>query len=294
MINRKIFISSTVYDLKNERQAIKEFLEKTSTEHVRFSAVMSDYPETFSLQADDFAENHSYKTCLDKISLCSYYVLIINRRYNLRKEFKEDISITHQEYREAHNQHIPCLVFINSETMEARHQYKKTGVQNIVPKNQIAVFDFIDEVTSQVRANWIITYNNTDDLITKFASVILNFDDSVFISEYPMDGQIMEFYQTFEHTWVIKNNGNVVWMDRYLKCENNDAVHIKAIRDKVEIPITYPGNNVHLTASFKASGLEGVYESYWKMVDSDDNYCFPNKCGVSVCAKVVKSKKRSI
>lgn len=158
--------------------------------------------------------------------------------------------------------------------MDARHQYKKTGTQNVVPQNQIKVFDFIDEITTQLDANWIITFKDTKELIFLLSSSMFSFDDSIFISEYPADGIIVEYYQEFNHTWVIKNNGNQIWKNRYLKCVNNDIIRLKASPDIIEIPTTYPGDEVHLTAHFKAQGLPGVYESYWKMMDQNHSYCF--------------------
>ena len=294
MVKRNIFVSSTVYDLSDERNAIKHFFDSASNEHVKFNAVMSDHPESFKMQVADFTKNHSYQTCLDKISLCSYYLLIINKRYNLRKEFGDSISITHREYREArNNKYLPCIVFVKKDTMDARHQYKKTGTQDVISDNQLQIFDFIDEITSQLNANWIITYSDPKDLVFLVSNILFSFDDSVFISEYPADGKIVEFYEEFTHTWVIKNNGNLVWKDRHLKCDNYDVIKLKATSNIIEIPTTYPGEEVHLTAQFKASGVPGVYESYWKMVDYDGHYCFPDMRGLAVHVKVVPSRGRA-
>ena len=93
----KIFISSTIVDLPNERKAALKAVEK-----VGGFPVMSEF--TIEAQSTD-----SLTTCLNKVKESDLYVLILGGRYGWQPENKE--SITELEYQTAVGCKLPILVF---------------------------------------------------------------------------------------------------------------------------------------------------------------------------------------
>ena len=93
----KIFISSTVFDLTNERTAAYNAVNK-----VGGFPLMSE--RTMEAQSTD-----SLTACLSKVMESDIYVLILGGRYGWQPEGKE--SITELEYLTARTQEIPILVF---------------------------------------------------------------------------------------------------------------------------------------------------------------------------------------
>ena len=93
----KIFISSTIVDLPNERKAALKAVEK-----VGGFPVMSEF--TMEAQSTD-----SLTACLSKVMESDIYVLILGGRYGWQPEGKE--SITEMEYQTARNKDIPIIVF---------------------------------------------------------------------------------------------------------------------------------------------------------------------------------------
>lgn len=92
----KIFISSTVLDLTNERTAAYNAVNK-----VGGFPVMSE--KTMEAQSTD-----SLTVCLSKVLESDIYVLILGSRYGWQPEGKE--SITELEYKTARSKGIPILV----------------------------------------------------------------------------------------------------------------------------------------------------------------------------------------
>ena len=93
----KIFISSTIVDLPNERKAALKAVEKAGG-----FPVMSEF--TIEAQSTD-----SLTTCLDKVKSSDVYILILGGRYGWQPEGKE--SITELEYQTALTSKLPVLVF---------------------------------------------------------------------------------------------------------------------------------------------------------------------------------------
>jgi len=93
----KVFISSTIVDLPNERKAAYNAVTRTGA-----FPVMSEI--TIEAQNAD-----SLTTCLNKVKESDIYVLILGGRYGWQPDGKE--SITELEFQTAMNCKIPILVF---------------------------------------------------------------------------------------------------------------------------------------------------------------------------------------
>jgi len=102
-------------------------------------------------------------------------------------------------------------------------------------------------------------------------------DDFLLIEDELSKSHAVGFYEKFEHTWMIENNGSVTWDDRQLECTNQATMKIKTMNPSIEIPDTRPGGAIGLTAQFDARGIEGMQESIWVIKDVDGRLCFPDE-----------------
>jgi len=104
----KIFISSTVKDLPNEREAAKRAIEK-----IPAIPIMSEY----TMNAVD---KPSVQACVDEVKKSDFYVLILGGRYGW--ELENGISITELEYDTAFKEGIPIFVFNTNYKKENKQQ----------------------------------------------------------------------------------------------------------------------------------------------------------------------------
>lgn len=108
------FLSSTIYDFRDLRSALKFFLEEQGCK------VLASEFNDFDKQLDV----HSYEACLRSIHSADYFILLIGSRVGGWYDEKNRISITQREYREAYQLHIAgklkVLAFVRSEIWQLR------------------------------------------------------------------------------------------------------------------------------------------------------------------------------
>lgn len=85
------------------------------------------------------------------------------------------------------------------------------------------------------------------------------------------------FYESFEHVWLIRNNGTVPWEGRKMICMSQKEQSVKINAYTFDVPQTDPGEDAEINMQVDPRGREGAFESVWKMIDSDGNDCFPNE-----------------
>ena len=83
------------------------------------------------------------------------------------------------------------------------------------------------------------------------------------------------FYEDIHHTWVIHNQGSVIWHNRRLVCVNPEETGRRAKGVEFEIEKLKPGGYTKITTDFNARGQEGKFISEWDMVDENGQNCFP-------------------
>lgn len=113
------------------------------------------------------------------------------------------------------------------------------------------------------------------------------YDDSVFISEYPSDGISIPVGERFKKSWTIKNDGNVIWEKRTLRCIEYANGYFYPVNKIIRIPTTYPGQIITLNVEYEVTA-EGDYSSKWKMYDRKNNLIYPHKSiglGVNIMAR---------
>jgi len=162
---KKIFLSSTVFDLLDLRPTLASALEALGMYEVVYNE-SSKFPVKHGL--------HSHDICLDVVKECDIYILVIDKRYGGTyagtKYPKKDVSITWYEYIIAFEQNKDIYTFVRKETWGERPIYKKYKQKyqqrELEPfhVDDIRVFEFIDFIVHQPRCNWIGQFNTVEDL----------------------------------------------------------------------------------------------------------------------------------
>jgi hypothetical protein len=135
----KIFISSTIVDLPNERTAALKAVEK-----VGGFPVMSEY--TMEAESKD-----SVTACLDKVSNSDIYVLILGGRYGWQPEDKE--SITELEYQMALSRKIPILVYNTTYQKEQLQKDFESRVESKFFRKKVKdAFELQSEMETSLKA----------------------------------------------------------------------------------------------------------------------------------------------
>ena len=191
----KVFISSTIYDFKDLRSAIKYYLEELG-----FEVWLSDY--------NDFPKSLDKNTideCINTLEKADYYILLIGARVGGYYDKENKISITRIEYQKAYelakSGKIKCIFFIRDELQKIK--YDRQALESFLEENDMkqkeisledqnkiihhqssfvndaeVIFDFIDEVSrnEEMRlasekglpfpsANWLHSFTNFRDIV---------------------------------------------------------------------------------------------------------------------------------
>src|SRR5215813_14072610 len=129
----RVYVSSTIVDLKQERQAVVDWLRAA-----RHQAVDSYLPDSETVR----------DSCLEDVGTCDLYVLILGHRYGFqpREDSPEGLSITHLEFRRAGECGIPRVALLRTSIPDVR----LSDLQD--PARAPLVLGFRDEVARSVPA----------------------------------------------------------------------------------------------------------------------------------------------
>lgn len=111
-------------------------------------------------------------------------------------------------------------------------------------------------------------------------------DATAFVDETIPDGTLVTPGLVFVKTWRIQNVGTVPWHGRRLERQgplSGPGLLVSLTRD-VEIPDTEPGEVAEVQVLLRAPGHACSTIAYFKMVDADGFFCFPDQhqLGLSV------------
>lgn len=113
------FLSSTIYDFRDLRSAIKFSLEERGCRVL--ASEFNDFGGTL--------DQHSYETCLTNIEQADYFVLFIGSRVGGWYDVANRISITQQEYRRAYELHrlgkLRLVTFVREEVWQLKEERKE-------------------------------------------------------------------------------------------------------------------------------------------------------------------------
>lgn len=151
----RIFISSTMTDLANERDAVCRKLSTFNFEPVNAEGLL---PNGFS----------SWDKIANEIHSCDIFILLIGERYGWIPQkgpkFQLGLSVTHLEYKEAQSIGIPILPFLKELSY---------GADKVSP-DAIKRDGFRDEVTAWDNGYFISKFSLAYDLGEKVGSAIIN------------------------------------------------------------------------------------------------------------------------
>lgn len=180
LIDERVFISSTCYDLGDERRQID-----TTLSELGYDVVRSD-SEYFNSELNGI---HSHDHCIKEMEKCSVVVFIIGRRYgstysgelykdyldNIREESNDKIknpSISFMEYYVARKMGKRIYVFVDETVYNEKQIYSHVikGNTNYDPvfADKVNIFHIINFITHQKVDNWFRLYSdlhNLDELI---------------------------------------------------------------------------------------------------------------------------------
>nr|WP_283828961.1 DUF4062 domain-containing protein [Bradyrhizobium diazoefficiens] len=183
-------MSSTIFDLRDLRSALKFYLEEQGC------LVLASEFNDFQKELD----RHSYEACLKSIENCDYYVLIIGARRGGWFDVGGKVTITQQEYRHALALHdagrLKLMTFVRSDTWNFRETYKALARQGISDEERRKLkstfaedpdftVSFIDEVSRNAETkkalteggalptgNWIHTFDSFRDVVDTLRTVL--------------------------------------------------------------------------------------------------------------------------
>jgi hypothetical protein len=128
----KVYVSSTIIDLKQERQAVVDWLRAA-----RHQAVDSYLPDSDTVR----------DSCLDDVGTCDLYVLILGHRYGFQPPDKNPagVSITQLEFRRAGECGMPRIALVRTSIPDVRLSEFDD------PEKAALVRAFREEVAREVR-----------------------------------------------------------------------------------------------------------------------------------------------
>ncbi|CAK2822212.1 DUF4062 domain-containing protein [Vibrio crassostreae] len=163
----KVFVSSTCYDLQEERAQLERFITSYG-----FQPVLSEYSGVFYNP-----DIHTHEACIKEVEHCDIFVLLIAGRFGGKLKDGEGESITQAEYNRARELKLPIFSFAKASINDAQHCYKKNLSDNgeefanritypAIPKpsDAIPIFKFMDSVHRSDKNNGIETYQSFNDI----------------------------------------------------------------------------------------------------------------------------------
>lgn len=163
MASPRVFISSTCYDLKHIRESLKYFIS-----NLGYEPVLSDDGDVFYNPL-----KHTHESCIDEVSNCQMFVLIIGGRYG-GNFVNSNESITNEEYRIAFKNNIPIFTIVDSSVLADHHLYQSNAKNNEIDRDKvnypasdnIKIFEFLNEVRKHSVNNAINPFSNFLDIET--------------------------------------------------------------------------------------------------------------------------------
>ena len=179
----KIFISSTIVDLPNERKAALKAVEKAGG-----FPVMSEF--TIEAQSTD-----SLTACLEKVKESDLYVLILGGRYGWQPDSKE--SITELEYQTALACKVPILVFNTSYPKEQlQKDFEKKVEASYFRKTVNDAFELQEEMEKSLKAEIEKKqnefFNKTEPVYSNLVKI--QFPSHLYIADLDIDKKAVKQY----------------------------------------------------------------------------------------------------
>lgn len=164
MASPRVFVSSTCYDLADERDGLIEFCN------------MFGFDITLSERGDIFyhPDLHTHESCVRETGNCQLLILIIGGRFGGKYKVDQTKSITNAEYSAAVNAGIPIFTFVKQDVLNDHNVWQTNKEEDFSNKikypsidNQnyaMDIFKFIDNVRHAPQNNGIFGFKFTRDI----------------------------------------------------------------------------------------------------------------------------------
>jgi len=157
-----VFISSTVFDLKD----LRNILSDTLTAH-DFKTLMS---EEGTIPVD--SSKHSYQICIEAAKKCDFLIAIIDSRFGGEVPGQKGKSITLAEIEAALDSKKKVFVFVRQSVWDAKETLRGYNIEEFRPSKiveDVRVFDVIDSIKERTNGNWIFQFTTGTDLLRQVA-----------------------------------------------------------------------------------------------------------------------------
>lgn len=142
----RVFVSSTCYDLADERDSLSAFCSDFG-----FDVALSEKGDIFY-----HPDLHTHVSCTREVSACQLFVLVIGGRFGGKYVADKTKSITNAEYESARELGIPIFTFVKQDVLSDHNLWQKNKDQPFADKitypsidkqdHAQEIFSFIDRV----------------------------------------------------------------------------------------------------------------------------------------------------
>ncbi|MEH6443024.1 MAG: DUF4062 domain-containing protein [Oceanospirillaceae bacterium] len=163
----KVFVSSTCYDLAEERSQLERFIISYG-----FQSILSEYSDVFY-----DPDEHTHNACVKEVAHCDLFILIISGRFGGKHIDGDGESITQAEYNEARRLKIPIFSFVKNDVLNAQLYFKenvKSEGKEFATRikypsiykqdDAVKIFEFIQSVQHARENNAIESYVSFSDI----------------------------------------------------------------------------------------------------------------------------------
>jgi len=224
----KVFVSSTCYDLAEERAQLERFISVYG-----FQPVLSEYSDVFY-----DPDEHTHDACVKEVEHCDLFVLIISGRFGGKIKGGDGESITQAEYNAARSLNIPIFAFVKSDVLQAQHYFKenlrnqdedfakKIVYPAITTQNDaMSIFSFIQQVQRSQTNNAIESYGSFSDIEThlkkQWAGLFY-----VFLQKRKEQDKVSNITKALE-----KLSGSTLKLESLVESLHNDSVGTEETKD---------------------------------------------------------------
>ena len=166
----RVFISSTIYDLKQVRNNIGDFIKSLGYEPVMHERAGVAYSQITPLEND----------CYHELASCDIVVCIIGNHFG-SQSLDNDLSITMNEIQNAIKNKKKVYIFIANDVYTEHRTYllnKDSGTFKSAYTDDIRIHEFIAELNKTVKNHVIMSFETTDQIISilkaQFAGLLQN------------------------------------------------------------------------------------------------------------------------
>jgi hypothetical protein len=160
----RVFISSTCYDLANERDSLITFCQSFG-----FEVVLSERGDIFF-----HPDLHTHTSCIHEVSSCHLFILIVGGRFGGKYVIDKNKSITNAEYNAARESGLPIFTFVKLDVLNDHNIWQKNKDQDFAKQIKYPsienlhystdIFSFIDQVRLAPTNNGLFSFTLIKEL----------------------------------------------------------------------------------------------------------------------------------